>query len=51
MSTPFLPMQGCKSGRRSLAACEVLSAAGYSGLTNVLGGWDEWAAAGGPVEK
>lgn len=30
---------GCQSGRRSLAACDILSAAGYGSLNNVEGGW------------
>lgn len=52
-SFPALPMctQGCKSGRRSIAACEALAAAGYVDLTNVLGGWDQWAAQGLPSEQ
>ncbi|GLC36693.1 hypothetical protein PLESTB_000131200 [Pleodorina starrii] len=42
---------GCKSGRRSLMAIDVLSQAGYSNLVNLTGGFDLWAGQGLPVEK
>jgi rhodanese-related sulfurtransferase len=52
---------GCASGPRSMRACEILAAAGYTHLVNVeggfMGGRDEfgrpipgWASAGLPVE-
>lgn len=39
----------CKSGYRSLIACSVLEAAGFSRVANILGGYDAWAAAGLPT--
>lgn len=53
---------GCASGARSMHACEMLTAAGFTNLVNVeggfMGGRDEngqpapgWAASGLPVEK
>ncbi|GIL78354.1 hypothetical protein Vretimale_7701 [Volvox reticuliferus] len=42
---------GCKSGRRSLMAIELLSQAGYCNLVNLTGGFDLWAAQGLPVDK
>lgn len=42
---------GCKSGRRSAAACALLAEHGYDGLVDQTGGWDGWVAAGLPVEK
>lgn len=42
---------GCKSGRRSLLACDMLSQAGYTDLVNISGGFDVWAASGLPVTK
>ncbi|KAG2485539.1 hypothetical protein HYH03_015709 [Edaphochlamys debaryana] len=41
---------GCKSGARSRAAIQELSAAGYVHLVNVAGGFDLWSASGLPVE-
>jgi rhodanese-related sulfurtransferase len=48
---------GCQAGVRSQQACEVLSVAGYTNLTNVLGGFGGsqagdpgWMQAGLPVE-
>lgn len=41
---------GCLSGKRSIAACNILQAAGYSNLTNVEGGFQAWTGAGLPVE-
>ncbi len=40
----------CRSGNRSVAACEQLSAAGFTNLVNVDGGIRAWVAAGYPVE-
>jgi rhodanese-related sulfurtransferase len=53
---------GCQAGGRSQRACELLAAAGYSNVSNVLGGFGGgrdasgnvvvgWAAAGLPVES
>lgn len=39
---------GCKSGKRSEVACQALAGAGYTNLTNVLGGFDAWLGAGLP---
>lgn len=36
----------CRSGARSMKACELLAAAGYTDLTNVSGGTLAWVAAG-----
>ncbi len=48
---------GCQAGVRSIQACEILSAAGFTNLTNVLGGfagsWSGdigWVQAELPVE-
>ena len=40
----------CRTGRRSRAAAEILSAEGYK-VYNLEGGIAEWAQAGNPVEK
>jgi rhodanese-related sulfurtransferase len=40
----------CRSGNRSLIACETLAAAGFSDLRNVEGGIRAWVSAGYPVE-
>ncbi|PSC70112.1 GPR1 FUN34 yaaH protein [Micractinium conductrix] len=42
---------GCQSGKRSDIAAQMLSAAGYSALQNVEGGFAAWAGAGLPVTK
>jgi rhodanese-related sulfurtransferase len=42
---------GCKVGGRSKAAVELLSGVGYTGLVNVEGGFDAWAAQGLPVTR
>jgi adenylyltransferase/sulfurtransferase len=39
----------CKSGYRSMAACSMLLGAGYTNVTNVVGGFDGWEAARFPV--
>lgn len=49
---------GCKMGGRSAQACELLSNAGFTSVSNVLGGWGGapqqghtgWVQAGLPVE-
>lgn len=48
-ATPLLV--GCKAGPRSGRAVEALSAAGYTALADVEGGWNAWSAAGLPAEK
>jgi hydroxyacylglutathione hydrolase len=40
----------CKSGYRSMIACSLLQRAGFSNVTNVVGGFDAWQLAGLPVE-
>ncbi len=40
----------CKSGARSQMAIRALENMGFSGLYNVIGGTDAWAAAGLPVD-
>jgi len=50
---------GCKMGGRSQQACEILASAGFTDVTNVLGGWSGapqmghagWVQAGLPVEE
>ncbi|KAK9165023.1 hypothetical protein Scep_000214 [Stephania cephalantha] len=41
---------GCKSGKRSLMAATDLSAAGYTGITDIAGGFTAWTANGLPTE-
>ena len=49
---------GCKMGGRSAQACELLSSAGYTNVSNVLGGYGGapqqghigWSQAGLPIE-
>jgi hydroxyacylglutathione hydrolase len=41
----------CKSGYRSTIACSLLLRAGYSDVTNVIGGFDAWEAAKLPSVK
>jgi len=41
----------CKSGDRSLQACEKFVAAGYTNVVNVVGGTLGWAEKGLPVER
>jgi rhodanese-related sulfurtransferase len=50
-------MIGCQAGARSLTACDLLVAAGYQNVSNVLGGFGGsrggdagWVQAGLPVE-
>jgi len=40
----------CKSGYRSMIACSLLQRAGFSNVTNVVGGFDAWLEAKLPVE-
>ncbi|KAG2448919.1 hypothetical protein HYH02_006267 [Chlamydomonas schloesseri] len=42
---------GCKSGRRSMMAIDLLSQAGYCELVNLAGGFDLWAGQGLPVVR
>jgi len=41
----------CRSGARSMKACEILSQLGFVNLTNVTGGTMAWAQQGLPVTK
>ncbi len=41
----------CKSGDRSLQACEKFAAAGHANVVNVVGGTLGWAESGLPVER
>jgi hydroxyacylglutathione hydrolase len=41
----------CKSGYRSMIACSLLQRAGFSSVTNVVGGFDAWLLARLPVER
>jgi len=58
-SPPEAPLLvGCQAGVRSLQACEVLADAGFTNLTNVLGGfagsWTGdigWVQANLPIER
>jgi rhodanese-related sulfurtransferase len=36
----------CKVGKRGAMACDALTAAGYTNLTNMEGGYDAWTSAG-----
>jgi len=38
----------CKSGYRSMIACSLLQRAGFKNVTNIVGGFDAWQAAGLP---
>jgi hydroxyacylglutathione hydrolase len=40
----------CKSGYRSMIACSLLQRAGFSNVTNVVGGFDAWLEAKQPIE-
>jgi rhodanese-related sulfurtransferase len=40
----------CRSGNRSLQACDLLAQQGFTNLSNVQGGMQAWARAGYPVE-
>ena len=39
----------CHSGNRATQAIMFMQDAGYTNMTNI-GGYDDWVAAGGPVE-
>jgi len=41
----------CKSGYRSMIACSLLRRAGFSSVTNVIGGFDAWQRANLPVSS
>jgi hydroxyacylglutathione hydrolase len=41
----------CKSGYRSMIACSLLQRAGFSNVSNVIGGFDAWFEAKLPVES
>lgn len=41
----------CRSGKRSMAACERMVAMGYAHVTNVAGGMIEWEKAGLPIQR
>ncbi len=41
----------CRSGNRSQAGAEILAKAGFSGVTSMAGGMNQWSAAGLPVES
>jgi hydroxyacylglutathione hydrolase len=40
----------CKSGYRSMIACSLLQRAGFSNVSNVIGGFDAWLEAKLPIE-
>ncbi|BFI33771.1 hypothetical protein AXG93_4689s1560 [Marchantia polymorpha subsp. ruderalis] len=42
---------GCKSGRRSLMAAHELEAGEYTGVTDMVGGYDAWVESGLPVNS
>jgi hydroxyacylglutathione hydrolase len=39
----------CKSGYRSMIACSLLQRAGFTNVTNIIGGYDAWIAVSLPV--
>jgi len=41
----------CKSGYRSMIACSLLQRAGFSNVTNVIGGFDAWQQAKLPAQS
>ena len=41
----------CRSGNRSSQALQVLLDAGYTNVYNMLGGMNEWTAAGYPIDQ
>ena len=41
----------CRSGNRSMVACQQLMALGYNNVTNFNGGMISWQTAGFPLEK
>jgi hypothetical protein len=42
---------GCRSGVRSKSAGDLLTAAGYTDVSNILGGWLDWQNAGFAIER
>lgn len=40
----------CASGNRSAFAADTLQQMGYTNAVNLIGGWNAWVGAGGPVE-
>lgn len=40
----------CKGGYRSLIACSLLEAAGFTQVSNIVGGFDAWSSAGLPTQ-
>ncbi|XP_010905228.1 thiosulfate sulfurtransferase 16, chloroplastic isoform X2 [Elaeis guineensis] len=42
---------GCLSGKRSLMAATELSSAGFSGITDIAGGYSAWVQNGLPTEQ
>nr|CAD1830602.1 unnamed protein product [Ananas comosus var. bracteatus] len=43
--------QGCQSGKRSLMAATELSSAGFTGVTDIAGGYSAWVQNGLPMEQ
>ncbi|MCK5943924.1 MAG: rhodanese-like domain-containing protein [Planctomycetes bacterium] len=41
----------CEHGVRSVAACEMLAAAGFEAIANIRGGMAHWASQGLPYES
>jgi rhodanese-related sulfurtransferase len=41
----------CRSGRRSITACELLHHQGFTNLVNVAGGMEAWLRAGLPAAR
>lgn len=41
----------CRSGRRSMTACEILHNHGYQNLVNITGGMEAWVRAGYPYVR
>nr|XP_009385251.1 PREDICTED: thiosulfate sulfurtransferase 16, chloroplastic-like [Musa acuminata subsp. malaccensis] len=44
-------VEGCLSGKRSLMAASELSNAGFTGITDVAGGFSAWVENGLPTEQ
>ncbi|XP_020081341.1 thiosulfate sulfurtransferase 16, chloroplastic-like isoform X1 [Ananas comosus] len=42
---------GCQSGKRSLMAATELSSAGFTGVTDIAGGYSAWVQNGLPMEQ
>lgn len=41
----------CASGNRSSIACRQLAEMGYPSVANLMGGFGQWLAVGGPTER